>query len=166
MTRLAGFALALALLGALAFGTRAPYAAHAPQAATIRLAWRALGEAALHCRTPSAEELARLPVHMRRKEICERRLPTFRLEVAVDGALVLDERIAPAGAAGDRAAVVLRELPVAPGEHRLQIEFAAEGEGDAPPKRLDRALSLAAGEVALVMEDPTTRGLVLRARSR
>jgi hypothetical protein len=166
MTRLAGFALALALLGALAVGTRAPYAANAPEAATIRLAWRALGEAALHCRTPSAEELAGLPVHMRRKEICERRLPTFQLEVAVDGVRVLDERVVPAGAAGDRAAVVLRELAVAQGLHRLQIEFAAFGEGTAPPKRLDRTLTLAAGEVALVMEDPTTRGLVLRARGR
>jgi hypothetical protein len=166
MRRLAGFALALALLGALAIGTRAPYAANAPEAAAIRLAWRALGEAALHCRTPSAEELARLPVHMRRKEICERRLPTFRLAVALDGVRVLDESIAPAGAAGDRAAVVLRELPAAPGAHWLQIEFAAEGEGSAPPKRLDRAVRLAAGDVMLVMEDPTTRGLVLRARSR
>jgi hypothetical protein len=166
MMRFAGLALALALLGALAFGTRAPYAANGPDVAAVRLAWRALGEAALHCRTPSAEELARLPVHMRRKEICERRLPTFRLAVALDGVRVVDESIAPAGAAGDRAAVVLRELPVAPGAHRLQIEFAAEGEGGAPPKLLDLELRLAAGDVVLVMEDPTTRGLVLQARGR
>jgi hypothetical protein len=158
--------LVLALFGALAAGTRAPYAAHAADAAAIRLSWRALGEAALHCRTPSAEELAQLPVHMRRKEICERRLPTFRLQVAIDGVRVLDERIAPAGAAGDRAAVVLRELPVAPGVHRLRIEFAAEGGAAAPPKRLDRALSVAPREVMLVMEDPATRQLVLRARGR
>ena len=167
MTRLAGLALALGLLAALVAGTRAPYTANVGDAATLRLAWRALGEAALHCRTPSAEELARLPVHMRRKQICERRLPTFALRVAIDGARVLDERILPAGAAGDRAAVVLRELSLAPGPHRLEIEFAPDDAEDAaPPKRLARELELAPGEVALVMEDPATRQLVLRARER
>jgi hypothetical protein len=165
MTRLAGVALALALLGALAWGTRAPLPASAEDAA-IRLAWRALGEAALHCRTPSAEELARLPAHMRRKEICERRLPTFRLEVDVDGVRVVEDRVEPAGAAGDRPAVVLRELAVAPGDHRLRVSFRAEREGAAPPKLLDRRFALAAGEVALVMEDPASRELVLRTRGR
>lgn len=160
MMRLAGLALVLGTLAALALGTRAPYLASRPDAAAIRLAWRALGEAALHCRTPSAEEQAGLPAHMRRPQICERRLPTFQLRVAIDGAPRLDERIAPAGAAGDRAAVVLRELAVAPGERRLQVEFAPE-EAGAEPKRLDRVLHLAAGEVALVMEDPATRALVL-----
>lgn len=163
MMRIAGVALAVGLLGALLAGTRAPYAVHAPDSAAIRLAWRALGEAALHCRTPSAEEQAGLPAHMRRKQICERRLPTFALRVAIDGARVLDERVAPAGAAGDRAAVVLRELAVTPGAHRLQIEFAAEQAG-ARAKRLDQVITLAPRQVALVMEDPATRELVLRTR--
>lgn len=166
MMRLAGLALALALLAALAAGTRAPYAVNPPDAAAIRLAWRALGEAALHCRTASPEELARLPAHMRQKQICERRLPTFELEVELDGAQVIDERIAPAGAAGDRAAVVLRELRVAPGPHRLRIEFEAEDDAAGPAKRLDRTLTLAAGEVALVLEDAATRQLVLRTLPR
>jgi hypothetical protein len=173
MMRLAGVLLALALLGSLLAGTRAPYAVHAPDAAAIRLAWRALGEAALHCRTPSEAEQAGLPAHMRRKQICERRLPTFRLRVAIDGADVLDESIVPAGAAGDRAAVVLRELPVAPGAHRLEIEFAAENEAppaDAAslvrPKRLATDVTLAPGEILLVMEDPATRELIVHATRR
>ncbi len=164
-TRLAGAALVLGLLGALLVGTQVPFAVTRADRAAIRLAWRALGEAALHCRTPSAEELARLPVHMRQREICERRLPTFRLAVELDGERILDERIEPAGAAGDRAAVVLRELPVASGPHRLRIEFAPE-DALASPKRLDRSFTLAPGEVALAMEDPTTRALVLRMPAR
>jgi hypothetical protein len=165
MTRLVGLALALALLGALVAGTRAPYAAYPGDGAVLRLAWRALGEASLRCRTPSAEELARLPVHMRRQQICERRLPTFVLRVAVDGERLLDERIAPAGAAGDRAAVVLRELPLAPGVHRLEVEFAPEEVGGAgQQKRLEREIRLAPGEVALVLEDAATRELVVRTR--
>jgi hypothetical protein len=160
--RAVGAVLLLALLGALVAGTRMPYASNPRDAAALRLAWRALGEAALHCRTPSTEELARLPAHMRRQQICERRLPTFRLAVEVDGRRALDQRIEPAGAAGDRAAVVLRELPLAPGEHRVRIEFTPEGEPNAAPKRLERTIVLAPGQVALAMEDPETRDLVLR----
>jgi hypothetical protein len=167
MKRLAGALLALALLGAVLAGTRAPYAVNPADAASIRLAWRAHGEAALHCRTPSEAEQAGLPTHMRRKQICERRLPTYRLRVAIDDTAVLDERVAPAGAAGDRAAVVLRELSVAPGAHRLEIELGIEterGAAAAPPapKRLARDIELEPGEVALVMEDPVTRELILR----
>lgn len=164
MSRLAQFltlAALCALLGLLALGSRVPYAPNASGAALIRLSWRAHGEAALHCRTPSAEELARLPVHMRRREICERRLPSFRLAVQIDGRDTLDERIAPAGAHGDRPAVVLRELRVPPGAHELRVAFTAI-QGEAPPRHLERTLQLARGDVALVMEDPDSRTLVLR----
>jgi hypothetical protein len=159
--RVPGALIACGLLGAIAIGTRAPLTVNGADAAALRLAWRAHGEAALHCRTPSAEELSRLPVHMRRSEICERRLPTFHLVVEVDGAGLLDELVAPAGAAGDRAAVVLRELPLAPGAHELRVGFTPE-RGGAAPKRLERRFTLGPGEVALVTENAATRQLVLR----
>jgi hypothetical protein len=165
LARVPGALLLFVLSGALVLGTRAPLALNEPGAAALRFSWRALGEAALHCRTPSEEEQAHLPRHMRRTEICERRLPAFRLRVTVDGALRLDERVRPAGAAGDRAAVVLRELSLAPGAHELRVRFEAE-EGAAAPKQLAQRVALAAGEVALVMEDPATRELVLRTEKR
>jgi hypothetical protein len=156
-----GGLILFALLAALAVGTRVPFQAHGPDAAMLRLAWRALGEASLECRKPSAEELARLPIHMRRPEICERRLPTFRLVVELDGARVLEESVAPAGAAGDRPAVVLRELPIAPGAHELLVTFAPES-GAAAAKRLSERIRVEAGEVALIAEDPQTRELAWR----
>jgi hypothetical protein len=159
--RAPGALIGLGLLAAIAFGTRMSFEPSPSAGAALRLAWRAHGEAALECRTPSAEELARLPVHMRRKEICERRLPTFRLVVELDGARALDEAIAPKGAASDRPAVVLRELPLAPGAHELSVAFVPE-RGAAAPKRLSQRIRVRPGEVALVMEDPGTRELVLR----
>ncbi|HEU4431580.1 MAG TPA: hypothetical protein VFT98_22660 [Myxococcota bacterium] len=159
--RVPGALIGLGLLAAIALGTRAPFELGSPSRAALRLAWRAHGEAALQCRRPSAEELARLPVHMRREEICERRLPTFRLVVEIDGARALAESVAPSGAAGDRAAVVLRELPLAPGAHELNVTFEPE-QGGAAAKRLSRRIHVRPGEVALVMEDPHTRELVVR----
>jgi hypothetical protein len=164
LAQLLALAALCALLGFLALGSQVPYALNPSGAALIRLSWRAHGEAALHCRTPSAEELARLPVHMRRREICERRLPSFQLAVQIDDRDALDERIAPAGAHGDRPAVVLRELWIPPGAHELRVAFTAIG-GEAPPRQLERTLQLERGDVALVMEDPDLRTLVLRTSS-
>lgn len=159
---------ALAVLGlgalcaaALAAASRVPFAPEPGATAALRFAWRADHEPVSHCRTPSAEELAQLPVHMRRKEICERRLPTSRLVVAVDGELRLDVAVEPVGAQRDRPAVVLRELRLAPGRHALRVELSAEG-GTAPPRRLEADVTLAPREVLLVTTEGAAQALVLR----
>ncbi len=161
LQRGAGLALVAGLCAGIAWGTRVPYAIEPEPDAAIRLSWRAAGEPSLHCRTPSAEELARLPLHMRRKQICERRLPSFRLVVAVDGGAWLDELIAPGGAQHDRPAVVLRELRVTPGAHQLRVELTPEDPASAP-QRLDAQVVLHPRAVVLVSEDPQSGALALR----
>lgn len=70
-------ALCAASAFAIGAGSRARFELEASGDAAIRLSWRAVGRPVEQCRTPSAEELAQLPVHMRRSEICERRLSAF-----------------------------------------------------------------------------------------
>jgi hypothetical protein len=157
-------ATALCAAGALAIGagSRARFEIEPRGDAAIRLSWRAVSRPVEQCRVASAEELAQLPVHMRRSEICERRLPAFHLAVTLDGALVIDERIAPEGAQHDRPAYVLRELRVVPGTHRLSVRFRSEDAVAAPPLALEAELDLTAREVALVTEDPQRAGLEIR----
>lgn len=162
---LAVVALAAVCAAALAAGTRVPFAPEPGETAALRFAWRADHEPVQHCRTPSAEELARLPVHMRRREICERRLPTSRLAVAVDGEMRLDVAVEPVGAERDRPAVVLREIRIAPGTHRVRVEFSAEG-GAGPPRRLAADVTLAPREVVLVTTEASAQPLVLRRAGR
>ncbi|HVN40125.1 MAG TPA: hypothetical protein VMW19_18335 [Myxococcota bacterium] len=158
----AAVALCAALASALAFASQAPVRIEPSAEAAIRLSWRARGQPVEECRTPSPEEQAKLPVHMRQSRICERQLAPFHLEVALDGAPVIDSQVAPEGARHDRPAYVLRELRVAPGTHRLSVRFAPEVEGTASLQTLDAPLELADREVALVTEDPETGRLVLR----
>jgi hypothetical protein len=157
-------ATALCAASALAIGagSRLRFEIETRGDAAIRLSWRAVGRPVEQCRVPSAEELAKLPVHMRRSEICERRLAAFRLEVALDGVPTIDERIAAEGAQHDRPAYVLRELRVAPGAHRISVRFASEDAASAPPLALDAQIELASREVALVTEDPQRAGLEVR----
>lgn len=111
----------------LAILSSAAYTVEPGDRAIVRLAWRARGERVRECHRRSAEELARLPQHMRQEEICERRILPYRLRVDVDGARVVDELVRAGGAREDRPLFVFHDLTVTPGAHHVQITFTREG---------------------------------------
>lgn len=175
------------VLLALALGglTRVPFGPSDGPGALLRLSWRARGQPVEECRRLGPEELARLPVHMRREEVCERRLAPYRLRVVVDGREVEASVVRASGARHDRPIYIFREIPLGPGEHRMEISFERVGAGErtsvgreAPeggedisggraPRtpdslRLARRVILERGEVVLVTYDPQARELVVR----
>lgn len=103
------------------------YAAAPGQAAELRLSWRLRSEPEQACRRRTAEELARLPVHMREEEVCERRVSVYRLRVTLAGRVLEDRLVASAGARADRPLDVFAQYPLAAGTHALHVEFAREG---------------------------------------
>lgn len=120
-------AVVVASSAALAALSSTPYTVEPGDGAIVRLAWRARGERVRECHRRSAEELVRLPQHMRQEEVCERRILPYRLQVDLDGARVVDELVRAGGAREDRPLFVFQDLTVMPGTHRLQITFAREG---------------------------------------
>lgn len=173
-------AAAALLAGAVTLGvaalSRVPYAPPGGDDAVLRLSWRTRGERVRECRRLTAQELAALPVHMRREEVCEGRVLPYVLRVEVDGRAVVHDTVRAAGAREDRPLYVYRELRVPPGPLRLSVRFTRE---DAPagapraagelrraasPARLElsEALHLRPGEVALVTYDADRRALVAR----
>jgi hypothetical protein len=157
-----GMGVAVVSLVVLVALSRVPFEALPGDHALIRLSWRTVGSYVEECRRLTPEELERLPVHMRREEICEGRMLSFRLRVTLDERVVLEEVILPAGARGDRPLFVLREIAVPPGEHRLRVEWSAEGGGDDGHLDLEAILRLASREISLVTYDVDRRSLVLR----
>jgi len=152
-----------------------PYTADRSEGAVIRLAWRARGERVQRCRRRSAAELAKLPVHMREEEVCERGMLPYQLRVAVDGRPVVDREVRAGGARADRPLFVFEELPVAPGLHRMTITFAREpvepeehdhDERRETPARLefDDTVMLTPRAIVLVTYDDEQRRLRLLAR--
>lgn len=116
--------IAMALLmSGLAWLSSAPYNAHDGDGALIRLAWSARPERIETCRAPSEEELARLPAHMREREVCEGTSARYRLRVSRDGELVLDEVVRGAGLRHDRPVYLLRDLEAPPGRHLVEVRF-------------------------------------------
>lgn len=118
---------AVLALGAL---SRVPYTPADAGHGVLRLSWRVRGERVTECRRLSSEELEALPLHMRRPEACEGRVAPYRLRVAIDGAVVEDTLIRAAGAREDRPIYVLRDFPLAPGAHAVDVAFTREGAAD------------------------------------
>lgn len=154
---------------ALGAGSQIPYDAEAVDHAVIRLAWRVRGVRVEECRRLSHAEQERLPMHMRRNEICEGRMLPYRLVVTVDGRQLIDEEVRAAGAREDRPLYVFREIPVAAGAHDLAIRFTLAGEpapgSDLPtPERLhlDQRIELGSRAIALITYESDTRRLVVR----
>lgn len=121
--------------------------------ALLRLSWRANAERTERCRPLSEEEQASLPAHMRRTEICEGGLASFRLAVTVDGETRVDRELRPAGVREDRPTYVLEVLPIAPGPHRLEVVFEVVGESERAPLAVAGAIDLAPRDVLLVTRD-------------
>ena len=116
------------LLWAMAWLSEVPYAAGGGESAELRLSWRLRNEPGRACRRRTPEELARLPVHMREEEVCERRVAPYRLRVTLDGNVVVERLVEAAGARADRPLFVSDQLEVEPGTHRVRVDFVRDGE--------------------------------------
>ncbi|NIP58452.1 MAG: hypothetical protein GWM92_09285 [Gemmatimonadetes bacterium] len=174
--KLGAVLLAAAAALALAGLSRMPYRASGDDQALLRLSWRIRAEqTGAECRRPSEEELEALPLHMRNPDGCVGSLRPFRLRVRVDGRTVVDDRVRPAGARGDRPVYVFRDVAVSAGERRVHLTFDQEDgpggetagepvEADEPPMGLElrRTIHLAPREVALVTLDDGRGELVVR----
>ena len=169
-----GALVAIGGLGALRATSYWPYSPARDARALVRLAWRARGQRVNQCRTRTAEELSRLPVHMRQTEVCERRLLPYRLAVRLDDSLVSDREIRGAGAREDRPLFVFEDFRTSPGTHRVAVQFtreeasgAAAAQGLSTPARLslDTVVTFASRRIILVTYDEEREQLVLRDRS-
>ena len=166
-------AAAVALTLAISAGSRIPVTFSEPDDALLRLSWRTRGITTEECRTLPQEELERLPVHMRNPQACIGLIAPYALTVSVDGTLLATDTVRPPGARGDRPLNVLREFPLPPGEHQVEVRFRAVfPEGVEPPDEGLRELSwegslrLGGRDVALVTLDEAGRALGVRGGGR
>ena len=113
----AGAALALALVSA------APFRVNALPDARLRVAFSARPERIETCRTPSAEEQANVPAHMRQGVVCEGITASYRLEVRRDDSLVASALLRGGGLRHDRRLYALRELSVPSGRSTIDVRL-------------------------------------------
>jgi hypothetical protein len=152
----------------VAWLSRLPMHFDSEHEALVRLSWRVDGISVEECRQYSPQELANLPVHMRNPEACIGRIAPYRLQVGLNGTLLVNDTIHPGGARGDRPIYVLSDLPVDPGEHRIQVRFdpillpGTTWLPGARPLSLDEIVRLERRDIVLVTLDDDTQELVVR----
>jgi len=116
-------AITAILLLAMAHASAAPVARPGGASARLRLSWSARPERIEVCRTLSAAELAQREEHMRQRVECDGRFATYALRVYSGERLLHESVVRGAGLRHDRPLYLLRELEIAPGEHRIRISF-------------------------------------------
>lgn len=159
--RLASAALLLALLVVV---THVSVSDPTP-GALLGIAVRTMAGTVQDCRTLSDEELAALPQHMRRKEVCETHGVPYRIEVRVNGETRLDRTYTAAGIHGDRPIVVDERIDIAPGPHDVSIRFAPaqpDTSGKLPVFQYDRNVVIEEGRIRVAWLEGTTGSFDIR----
>jgi coenzyme F420-reducing hydrogenase delta subunit/ferredoxin len=129
--RIAASAFGCALLGLLAVAIWWPSRAshHAPERASgaLVVSFKHAGSSASVCRELRAEERAKLPLHMRPQQVCERSRVDVRLRVSLDGREIVRRSYPPQGVWGDGNSIAVEEFLVPGGAHTVLVEL-----GDSP----------------------------------
>lgn len=135
------------------------------EGAVLRVAVRTTAGTSLRCRRLDDAELAALPPHMRRAEVCETRATPYRLRVTVNDARRLDRVYRAAGLRGDRPLTIDEAFAMTPGRHRVRVRLApTEGEGASGPPAytFDAPVELPEGRVRLLALDGEAAAFTLR----
>ncbi len=129
----------------------------------LRLAWRASAQGEQVCRPITAEEIARLPVHMRTEEVCERPPALWELVVSLDGEILVHRTLEGAGARQYTPISIFEEWPLPPGVYDLDVLFRRMDvdEGDPAWRGLTQTIAVEPGRVHLVWIHPETRRMML-----
>lgn len=149
----------MALIGT--FSTWPPFTEVRPDQALLRLSFIHAAERLHPCRTRSAAELAKLPPNMRAPLDCPRERAPIRIELALDGKVLLERELAPAGLRHDGAATAYFRLVVPAGRHHIAVRMQDRAEGGYNHQR-EENLELAPGSALVIDFHPAEGGFVFR----
>jgi len=94
-----------------------------PTLATVKVSVHHSGQVLGECRERSPEELAALPANMRAPLVCPRERSPLKLELAIDGRLVLTETLPARGIHRDGRASTYRRLSIPAGEVTVAVRM-------------------------------------------
>jgi hypothetical protein len=161
--RTVGILLAIAFTWSVIRLSAVTYRSPGVEQGVLRLAWRISAQGEEVCRPTTPEELAQIPVHMRRDTTCERPAAVWELVISLNDQVVERRDLEGAGARKDRPISLLEEWPLEPGEYDLDVLFRRKGahEGDEDWRRLSETITVAPGGVHLVWIHPETGRMML-----
>lgn len=162
MRNVAQLALYLPLMVLIGtFSTWPPFTEVPPGEALLRLSFIHAAALKHECHRRSAAELAKLPPNMRAPLDCPRERAPIHIELALDGKVLLERELAPAGLRRDGAATAYFRLVVPAGRHHIAVRMQDRAEGGFNRQR-EASLELAPGSALVIDFDPAKGGFVFR----
>ena len=152
------------LLSAVLVGTHVT-TSDPTEGSELRVALRTSAGTVRDCRKFTEEELAALPMHMRRPETCESRAVAYRLVLTLDGIELFTRDYTAAGIHGDRPLTVDERFPIVTGEHTVGVRFApadTAGSAGLPVFALDARVQFIEGRIRVAALDGSTQALTIR----
>jgi ferredoxin/coenzyme F420-reducing hydrogenase delta subunit len=162
--RLAAQAAAYAAVALLvgAFSSWPQYRQLAADAAVVKLSFSHAAPLREPCATLTADEMARLPINMRRRTDCRRDRWPVTVDLVLDGRLMYHGTHRAAGLHDDGPATIYRRFAVPAGAHTLTVRMADQGHGDRYDYEASRGIRLLPGQSFVIDFDSASSGFSFR----
>lgn len=139
-----------------------PYRHLQPDQALIKLSFTHVGKPVGDCRTPSADELAKLAPHMRPTTICPRERSPVTVALDINGVNRLERSAEPGGLSRDGASAMYERVVVPAGEQRIAVRFSDDVRARAAPYQREATVVLAPGQVLVIDFNAEKGGIVFQ----
>lgn len=146
-----GAILAVALTAVTAVASDFPYRRPTTEGALLVVSFKHAGATGENCRKVTEEERARMPVHMRRDQVCERGRAPVRLRVRVDGRTIHHGTYEPRGLFGDGHSIAVEHLAVQPGARWVEVALGETSNPEEWTRVFQKRLKLQEGARRVVL---------------
>ncbi|MFN3604572.1 MAG: cytochrome b N-terminal domain-containing protein [Leptonema sp. (in: bacteria)] len=79
------------------------------------------GQISENCKELSQEELNKLPLHMRKKEVCERKRTPVKMALFINDDKILEKSYKPGGIWEDLNSIAIEEIPLEQGKYKIKV---------------------------------------------
>lgn len=147
----------------IGYFSMAPAYRHLPESgALLRLSFKHAGRIQADCRERTPEELAKLPPQLRTSQDCPRARSPVKVQVELDGRLLVDESFPAAGLQHDGAASGYRRMVIPAGDHRLRVAFNDDVRAKGYNHERSQPVTVTPGQVLRIDFVPEQGGIVIR----
>jgi hypothetical protein len=154
------YALFAAAIGFFSSYPRYRHLAH--DQALLKLSFSHPGQLVSQCRQRTQEELAALPPNMRNPMDCPRERSAVTVQLALDGSMLAQREIPPAGLSRDGPSTIYARFAVPAGSHRLSVQFDDSVREPGFNYTHDEDLDIQPGQIVVVDFNPEKGGIVVQ----
>jgi hypothetical protein len=133
-----------------------------PDQALLKLSFSHPGQLISECRRRTPEELAALPPNMRNPLDCPRERSPVTVRLALDGSMLAQREIPPAGLSRDGPSTIYARFPVPAGSHRLSVRLKDSVREPGFNYTHDEELNIRPGQIVVVDFNPERGGIVIQ----